>query len=98
MTLEQEEKPRTSLFNQILAHAQAEGRNVAFEAVDHLKDRDDIREFFRGYTQWLGHVNEEGEENPLQIAAININYIFQLGYSPQTAELWHSAIEGLKPR
>lgn len=98
MIAERKKEPQSSLFDQILAHAKEEGRNVAFEAVEHLKDPNEIRAFFRDYARYLEeNLSDRYKETPPELAGVNINTVLRLIESPKATKLWYSAIEGLKP-
>lgn len=65
--------------------AQNPKRNVAFTAVDQLKEEDQIRLFFQQYIDFL---RSNGVEEPESVAGINIGYVLGFGYSEETIARW----------
>ena len=83
--------PRTP--KNLLEKLQAEkpGRNVAFTAIEQLKDEAQMREFFQQYVESLkGAV----EEDPEAVARQNIGYIVGY-YDRETADRWMKALPGV---
>ena len=77
----------------LLQKLQAEkpDRNVAFTAIEQLKDEAQMREFFEQYVESLkGAV----EEDPEAVARQNIGYIVGY-YDKETADRWMKALPGV---
>ena len=77
----------------LLQRLQAEkpDRNVAFTAIEQLKDEAQIREFFEQYIESLkGAV----EEDPEAVARQNIGYIVGY-YDRETVDRWMKALPGV---
>ena len=77
----------------LLQELQAENpeRNVAFTAIEKLKDEAQIRKFFEQYVESLkGSV----EEDPEAVARQNIGYIVGY-YDKKTADRWMKALPGV---
>ncbi|MEK7617256.1 MAG: hypothetical protein AAB414_04320 [Patescibacteria group bacterium] len=71
-------------------------RNVAFTAVEQLKDPQEMQQFMDEYAKWLGENSDDEEikRNPFQVAGSNVGYIVGY-YDKATADRWFQAIEGL---
>ena len=59
-------------------------RNVAFTAIEEIKDPEQMKQFFQQYVAWL---KEASQENPEDVAKQNIGYIVAY-YDKETADRW----------
>ena len=70
-------------------------RNVAFIAIEELKDPDEMRQFMAEYVEWLSNSDDEQvRKDPAKVAGSNIGYVIGY-YSKETSDRWLNAIEGL---
>lgn len=83
------------MYKNLLRKMQSEepDRNVVFVAIERIKDKNQIRTFFKQYVDFLG----KSVENPKEVAQSNIGYV--LGYySRKTADRWMEALpEAIHP-
>ena len=63
-------------------------RNVAFTAVDELKNSEQMKQFLKQYVEWL---KEASLKNPEDVVKQNIDYIVKR-YDKETAERWMQAL------
>ncbi len=86
---EQEHQVPKSLLERL--QAEKPDGNVAFTAIEQLKDEAQIREFFEQYVELL---KGEIEDDPEAMARQNIS--FMVGYyDKETADRWEKALPGV---